>query len=73
MERFTQVKLVMISEDVAQGMQELNDSIKDMEFKGHQVKDVRPFLSSPVMWVITYQYNNGGADDARGELKEVAN
>lgn len=61
----------MVSEDVAKGMEELNNALKDMEFKGHQVREVTPFLSSPRMWVITYQYNNGGAEDARGELEET--
>lgn len=71
MERYTQVKIIMIDEDVAKGMVELNQSLKDLEFKGHQVREVVPFLGSPRMWVITYQYDNRGTEDARGDIKEI--
>lgn len=71
MERFTQVKLLMVGEDVVEAMNELNTALKDLEFKGHQVREVRPFLSSPRMWVITYQYDNRGTEDARGDIKET--
>lgn len=61
----------MVGEDVSEAMQELNQALKDLEFKGHQVRHVEPFLNSPRMWVITYQYDNRGTEDARGDIKET--
>jgi len=72
MERFTQVKVIAVSNDVEKALQELNQALHDMEFVGNQIKNVEPLFDNPRLWLVTYQKDNRGTENARGDVEQTA-
>ena len=71
MERYAQVKLVVVSEDVSKGLEELNKTLEEMQYAGSEIHDVKPVFSSGRVWMITYMKDNRGTEDARGSIEET--
>lgn len=71
MERFKQVMLVAVDEDISKGLPELNNKLAEMQHSSHEIWDVKPFGSSGRVWQIIYQKDNRGTEDARGSIEET--
>lgn len=71
MERFVQVMLVAVDEDISKGLPELNKTIAEMQHSSHEIVEVKPFGTSGRVWQVTYMKDNRGTENARGSIEEA--